>query len=310
MAAAACTDEEFIALFRRLGSVETAKFLGVSERNVRKRRKRFEDRGVAVTGPGAPYQTFPTRREIEIQEGVILVASDCHYWPGVVSTAHRAFVRACKELKPVAIVMNGDVFDGAAVSRHPPIGWSRMPGVQEELEACQERLAEIMNAAPKAMRFWTLGNHDMRFMSRLAANTPQYKDVEGFDIQDHFSDWQFSMSVRVCDSVVIKHRYRGGIHAAHNNTVNAGRSIVTGHLHSLKVTPFSDYNGTRYGVDTGTLACPHGPQFSYGEDNPQNHRSGFAVLTMCDGELLPPELLIVYDEAEGIVVFRGRKYKV
>jgi hypothetical protein len=49
-----------------------------------------------------------------------------------------------------------------------------------------------------------------------------------------------------------KHRMKGGIHAAHNNTLHAGTTMVTGHLHSVKVTPFSDYNGTRWDVDTGT----------------------------------------------------------
>ena len=58
--------------------------------------------------------------------------------------------------------------------------------------------------------------------------------------------------LRVNGNVVIKHRMKGGIHAAHKNTLHAGTTMVTGHLHSLKVTPFSDYNGTRWGVDTGT----------------------------------------------------------
>jgi hypothetical protein len=74
-------------------------------------------------------------------------------------------------------------------------------------------------------------------------------------------------------------------------------------LHSLKVTPFSDYNGIRYGVDTGTLAEPDGPQFTYAELNPNNHRSGFAVLTFFNGELLWPELIHAF--SEGCIQFRG-----
>jgi hypothetical protein len=58
----------------------------------------------------------------------------------------------------------------------------------------------------------------------------------------------------------------------HNATLWAGRNIITSHLHSLKVTPFSDYNGARFGVDTGTLANPYSEQFNYQEDNPRNHR--------------------------------------
>lgn len=64
----------------------------------------------------------PGRLHLDVMDGVVLVGSDAHYWPGVISTAHRAFVRACELLKPVAVVMNGDMLDGASISRHPPIG--------------------------------------------------------------------------------------------------------------------------------------------------------------------------------------------
>ena len=92
--------------------------------------------------------------------------------------------------------------------------------------------------------------------------------------------------------------------------MQSGKTVVTGHLHSLKTTPWSDYNGTRYGVDTGTLAAPYGPQFGYQEDNPRNHRSGFAVLTFDKCRLLWPELVHVIDETAGEVEWRGKVYTV
>jgi hypothetical protein len=52
------------------------------------------------------------------------------------------------------------------------------------------------------------------------------------------------------------------------------------------VTPFQDLRGNRFGVDCGTLAEIDGPQFTYAELNPSNHRSGFAVLTFFNGQLL------------------------
>ena len=86
--------------------------------------------------------------------------------------------------------------------------------------------------------------------------------------------------------------------------------MVTGHLHALQVRPYTDYNGTRYAVDTGTLAYPAGPQFVYAEDSPFNHRSGFAILTFHKRKLLPPELVEVVDEDEGLVFFRGQVISV
>ena len=310
MALPSCSEEEFISLVQTFGTQGTANRLGITDRKVRERSARLRESGKQVAPPNQPYQSFPTRLTLDVPNGVVLVASDCHYWPGHVTTAHRAFVRACKELNPVAVVMNGDVFDGASISRHPPIGWSRNPTVKEEIETCQDRLAEIIEAAPKAARVWTMGNHDIRFMSRLSMHAPQYEGVEGFDIQDHFPEWQHCVAVWINDKVVCKHRYRGGIHASHNNTLNSGMSIVTGHLHSLKVSHFTDYRGTRYGVDTGCMVAQNGPQVAYAEDDPRNHRSGFAVLSFVDGELMQPELVMVLDEDAGTVTFRGKKYSV
>jgi hypothetical protein len=244
------------------------------------------------------------RKEVDLRDGVILVASDFHYWPGKPSTAHRAFVKFCKKLKPALVVANGDVFDGCSISRHPPINWNKLPTVKEELEVCQERLREIIKAAPKARHIWGLGNHDARFEVKLAQVAPEFKDVHGVSLSDHFPEWEPAWAVHVNDNAVIKHRYKGGTHAPFNNTVSAGRSIITGHLHSQKVTPYTDYSGTRYGVDTGCIADPlHDAFTDYTEDNPKDWRSGFCVLTYRNGILLYPELVSVFDEDH--VQFRG-----
>lgn len=308
-------DAEFVALFEKHGAAGTADQIGVGVRNVFARRANLEKKlGRQITGPDDPRSTrhhveHPGRLELDVDTGIVLVASDCHYWPGIISTAHRAFVRACKELKPVAVVMNGDVLDGAGISRHPPIGWEDRPSLLQEIEACKDRLGEITIAAEKARRFWTLGNHDSRFETRLATVAPEYAKIHGVHLKDHFPDYEPCWSVWINGDVVIKHRFKNGIHATHNNVMWAGKSMVTGHLHSLKTTPLTNYAGTKWGVDTGTLADPFAPSFNdYLEDNPRNWRSGFAVLTFERGELRWPELVHVIEE--GRVEFRGRSYSV
>ena len=84
--------------------------------------------------------------------------------------------------------------------------------------------------------------------------------------------------------------------------------MVSGHLHSQKITPYTDYNGTRWGVDSGTMADIYGPQFLYAEDNPRNWRSGFAIITFRQGILMTPELVRVVDKDH--VDFRGELIKV
>jgi len=305
------SDEEFIELWNiHKSPSKIAKIIETTERAVYKRRNAIAKRHNIALETHKEVRTWtPPKPKLElgIENGTVVVFSDAHFWPGLRSTAFQGLLWAIEKLQPKAVICNGDAFDGASISRHPPLGWTRTPSVIEELNACKEMLGEISELTKKvrhnAKLLYTMGNHDARFEMRLAANAPQYVQTPGFKLSDHFPDWEFCMSTWVTKDLIVKHRYKSGVHAAHNNTVNAGKSIVTGHLHSLKVTPFADYSGNRFGVDTGTLAETDGPQFDYSEENPQNHRSGFAVLTIKDGELLWPEL--VHKWKDGQVEFRG-----
>lgn len=315
-----CSDEQFVRLWGEHKSVaKIAKVLGIGERRVHSRRRQIEKTwGIRLDAGGSTrtlhyeLDKHSAIKTLEIENGVVLVGSDAHYWPGLVTTAHKAFVAFVKALQPAAVILNGDVLDGASISRFAPIGWTDedKPSLVQELECCQERLTEIEDACgPGAHKLWTLGNHDGRFETKLATAAPQYAKIHGYHLKDHFPAWSPAWMCSINDDVMVKHRWKGGVHATHNNTVNAGKTMVTGHLHSLKVTPFSDYNGTRYGVDTGTLADCYGPQTSdYTELSPVNWRSGFVVLTFRDGRLLCPEMVSVH--APGVVDFRGDLHEV
>jgi hypothetical protein len=312
------TDDEFIDIWNKYHSAKrVAEVLDIDVRNVHARRKAIEDRhSIILIASDKRSPTFNVtmpgngiRAKVEMDDGVIMVASDCHYFPGIISTAHKAFVKLIPELKPKMVVMNGDIFDGAGISRHDPIGWQKLPSVKQELEACSDRLNEIEIASKSAALHWTWGNHDMRFNTRLASQTgTAFEGVHGMNLTDHFPRWKFSTSIMVNNNTMIKHRHHNGIHAVYNNTLKSGTSVVTGHLHSLKVTPWTDYNGSRYGVDTGTMANLDDPAFNYAEDNSRNWRSGFAILTFYNGKLMPPELCEVI--SEGLIYFRGQVIEV
>lgn len=283
-----------------------AKLLGTSPGNLSNRLK----------GEPSSLGAHPARLELQVEDGIVLVGSDAHVWPGPLTTAMRAFIYFCAELSPKAVIINGDLFDGATVSRFPSIGWETKPTLADEIHACQAVCAEIEAVSGGARRIWTLGNHDLRFETRLASTAPEFRGVEGIHLKDHFPEWESCWSTWINPGagnspLVIKHRFKGGQNATLNNTLYAGMSVATGHLHSLRVTPFSDYWGTRYGIDTGTLARPYSEQFvHYTEDNPVNWRAGFAVFTFRGGRMLMPELVQVWDEAGGIVQFRGELIEV
>jgi len=333
MTAAACTEQQFIELWNKLGSPQAvADALGVNVRTVHNRRNRLADKGIplvttnlqgrkvifdkAAIGQALQERLEATRhsvrRGIAMEKGRILVFSDAHFYPDDETTAFRALIEMIKEFKPEVIVCNGDAFDGASISRHPRIGWDSKPTVKEELEAVTYHLNEIEKASTfKSNLIWTLGNHDARFETFLAAHSPQFEGVKGFSLKDYFPLWQPCWSYWVNEETVIKHKWKSSFGAGRANALGSGKHFITGHTHVLAVQPHTDYNGTRYGVQTGMLANPDGDQFvDYTEDNPKDWRSGYAMLTFDRGQMLMPELVQVWDEVKGEVQFRGKIWGV
>src|SRR6185503_7200129 len=221
MAAPACGDEEFISLYRKLRSTQqVADALGVSSRAVQKRRGNIEKRYNVVL-PQDDRRPAYARGQIDheravyrldIDDGEVLIASDLHIWPGPLTTMQRAFKQFVGERKPAAVILNGDVFDGARVSRHPSIGWEKKPTVKQELEAVQHFLGDLLKHCGKAKRIWPAGNHDLRFESRVAANLPEFEGVKGVHLKDHLPEWEPCWRVDINDDVVVKHRANGGEH--------------------------------------------------------------------------------------------------
>jgi len=312
------SDADFIKIFEESGPAVLSRQTGVSVTSVYRRRNVLER--TYRRQIKAPDSTKRATRLAEnhaavlrykVQDGIVLIGSDAHIWPGKPTIAQRAFVAFCKEYRPSIVVMNGDVMDFPQISRHPPIGHAKLPDLADEIEAAKDYLHEIELATPRSCKLiWSLGNHCARYEVRLATVAPEYARLHGHSLKDHFPAWEACWRCDINDDVVVKHRHKGGIHAPHNSTLWAGKTTITGHLHSQKVSPFTDYHGTRWGVDTGCLAEPEAQAFAdYTEKNPLNWRSGFGVLTFKDGVLLPPELVTVWDEDS--VTFRGKiiKYK-
>jgi len=314
------TDEEWIASWNKIGSPEEfAKKHKISIRNVYGRRRNLENKyGIQLPtfASGNPaylkkIEQTPghARRGIDMEKGRVVVFSDAHFWPGEVTTAYKALLMIIKEFRPKVVVANGDIFDGSQASRHARIGWENTPSVKEELESCIEMMEGIEKASVGAELIWTLGNHDARFETFLSAQTSMYEGVSGFTLKDHFPMWKPCWSFWVNEDTCIKHRWKGGFGGGRANALNSGVNMVTGHTHNLAVQPITDYNGTRYGIQTGCLADPNGEQFmAYTEDNPKDWRSGFALLSFERGRLMLPELIQVSGEDE--FEFRGCINKV
>jgi hypothetical protein len=322
------TDAEFIESWKKIGSpIAFAAHHNINVRTAYNRRRSIEVRyktKLPTTHDTRYNNVFPglsearvaqtpgnARRGVDIEKGRVVVFSDAHFWPDEITTAYKALLLIIKEFKPSVVVANGDMFDGSQISRHPRIGWTNTPNVKQEVDACVEAMEGIREATNGAELIWTLGNHDSRFETFLAASANQYENVSGFTLKDHFPFWKPCWSFWVNDDTCITHRWKGSFGAGRANALNSGVNFITGHTHNLAVQPVTDLSpafqangGTRYGVQTGTLADPNSEQFiHYTEDNPKDWRSGFALLSFERGRLMLPELIQVCGESE--FEFRG-----
>lgn len=321
-----CTDQEFIALWKELGSPRlVAQRLGVADSSAMRRRASIETR-LKIKLPthnSQREQIKPKPKKIElaahnVRRGIdidkvkrVIVFSDAHF-TDTTTTAFKALLQMIDTFKPEVIICNGDAFDGQVLSRFPSINYDAKPSVLQELEYCRQHLDEILARKPAGCELiWTLGNHDMRYESWLVNKVPEYSGVDGFSLKYHFPEWKTCWSYWIGEETVIKHRHRGGRTAGYANLLAAGNTnIITGHTHVLAVQPISNYQGHFFGVQTGCLADPMSPTFEYCEDGPKDWRSGFVMLSFDKGRMLMPELIMVTDEQAGEFDFRGKIHAV
>ena len=303
--------EQFIKAWHEEGGSPTrvARALRCTVRNVYYRRDALEAEGhlLATTSDNPAYLrpswTYPKFVDLELRGGSALIGSDRHAWPGPAPPAWRAFVEVANKAQPAVIVLNGDMIDGARVSRHEALRRSNPPRIETELETLQREVLDL----PPARRIHTIGNHDMRVDAYIAR---QAQEAEGLCrcVADYLPDWEFCYAALINEGAVggmteVRHRYRGGEHAGKNNAKATGITTVTGHTHQLDATPIYSRLGVHYGIEDGMLADPEHACFEYTEGNPTRWQAGFVLLTWDEhGLLLPPEIC---RDVRGRMMFRG-----
>lgn len=287
--------------------------LGFSDvRSVLKRRRRFEASYGVKLVPGAKAsrnEWHPRAMQHDsVEEFDAILYGDSHVWPGIYETpAFKALLAVSREIKPRVCVDMGDSIDGARLSRFPRIGWENRPTVLEELNANREFRTQIDAALPAdCRRFWLLGNHDLRWMSKLSNSVPEFEGVPGMELSTLFPNWHFAKSLVLNDTLLCLHRFQSGVHAGYGNTLRAGVSTATGHDHKLEARPFTDFRGVRFGIRTGTLANIYGPQFEYCEQQPVDWCQGFIVVHFDGRQLWPEPVIVTTDEFR----FRGRTHSI
>lgn len=311
------TDLEFVArLYKCSGSAYAlSRELGISHRIVARRRERIENDLGIVLPRGRPevWKSQEHRRviNVNIDNGTILIGSDLHCWPDIHGVAMAAFVDFNRRMKPDFVILNGDAHDGAMTSRHDRLGWDKRPMPAEEIAALADYFHAVRMANPNGKYLRTRGNHDPRLETYLASKAPLAEGIRGTALSDHLPGWEAAIAIWVNGRhLQIKHRGRhNGMHAIYNEVRRLSCHCVFGHLHSQKTIPYRNAAGQWYGVDLGMMAPMDHPAFDYAEHEITDWRSGFYVLTIRNGELMPPQEATVLDEDGGELYFAGQVLK-
>lgn len=288
-------------------------------RLARLRRER-EERNAAALERNKHYERTRkgARIILPIRDGCVMVVSDQHYFPGASpSRGHVASVKLAKRLRPWAIISNGDAIEGATISRWPVSSFVELEGrplVAAEVGVTVKRLGDYEDLNFVRYLVWNLGNHDARYETYLAEKAPQYAGLDGFTLKSHFPFWLPAWRTDFCSTpndsakVIVKHRFKGGMHAGQNNVLWTGTSTVTGHDHMLKAYSVTTVHGLQWGIHAGTVAPIDSPLFThYTEDNVVNWQEGFVFLHFKGGKFIGPEL--VHVTPDGDVLFRGEVIK-
>jgi hypothetical protein len=224
------------------------------------------------------------------------------------------------DLKPQGVACRGDMMDGANLSRFPRRYGDTTPSTEDEVITCIEYMEEIADIATQARRKVDLdinvGNHERIEIALANFKESESEVITGLlaglkksnktPMEIFFPAWNISTSTIINDTFLWKHKpVKGGIHARRNSVLNAGINIGNGHTHRLGVTYVSDYQGTRHGVECGTLADPLSDQFLYVEDNPTDWQSGFVVQIFKDKQVESYPIHVV----DGKARFDGKVYK-
>jgi len=214
-----------------------------------------------------PYvETRAARRELR-EDYLLLSISDTHS-QFLCPFVWLSFLSAIRDLKPDGVLFNGDVLEGAEVSRYPKIpGWTRP--LQEELDFTREMFRQVRDHHDGDL-FYTGGNHGVdRLASYLTQVAPSLANLrtlrvdkllglddldvrilQGGTISSPVGTEDDKPGFLLFGSYRIHHGTRLGQSPAREELLAAGRSGQSGHVHRAMI-----YYGTTEATEGMSWMC-------------------------------------------------------
>ena len=164
-----------------------------------------------------------------------------------------AFLSAIRDLRPSGVLLNGDILEGSAISRHQPIpGWQL--DLQAELDFLREMVRQIRELHDGHL-FLTGGNHGVdRLASYLSSVAPALAGLRSLRIDELLGLGSYNVQLFQGGTIAspqgeeeVKHgfllwgHYRihhgtsTGMNPARSELLAAGRSGQSGHVHRAQL---------------------------------------------------------------------------
>jgi len=181
------------------------------------------------------------------------------------------------------ILINGDLLDFAAISRHEREWRQRSP--YEEFEAARQFLRELRKAFPKTRVIFKEGNHDERWEKWLYVKAPELFNDPEFQLEVRLRLGELKMEI-VKDrrpvsigklNVLHGHEMAGssgGVNPARSTFLKTLDNVLVGHFHRTSNHVEASFGGNVISVQSLGCLCTLNPY--YMRVNKHNH--GFAYI--------------------------------
>jgi len=225
-------------------------------------------------------------------ERSILVMSDIHV-PYHDEQALEIAIEYGIKQKADTIILNGDIIDCAALSRHEKTPAQR-DGLEVEISKTREFLAFIRATFPDAEILFNEGNHCHRLPAYISAHAPELWTLAQLSMPSllHLGQygikWLSSMQHLTAGDlhIIHGHEYRkSGVNVARATYIDASANVLTGHHHRSQEYTHRNIDGKVFGVWTTGCLCqlsqpwlPHN-QWVHGFAHIQLEDSGHFVVS-------------------------------
>lgn len=207
-----------------MGKLKLATYLKTSEDNIliaKKIAREFTEEEYASSIKKRPvFNSKPEPKNI-------LVIGDSH-----IPYEHEGYLDFCKEqydrFNCDTVIHIGDLIDSHATSRHPSLPDAYSPG--DELYYTIKKLRPWYKAFPN-MKV-CIGNHDVRAYKLAAETGLASKWLKGFAEVLETPTWEFEEEFDINGILYTHGTGTSGRTAAITRALNAGQSVVIGHLHT------------------------------------------------------------------------------